>query len=130
MTWQQLRGQGVKKGHSGGRLELEPQVAVTDDLGELGVGRDDPRLFREPGLEDIEAEDRVEVGDVGLDHQNKVGMPEFFWSLRYAAGAEGFLQGLFEERLPETAARIQIGGLERFAHELCEDIMVLVGAAG
>ncbi len=74
-------------------------------------------------------EDRMRVGRVGADHDDHVGLLDRDEILRAGGGAEGRLQAVAGRRVADPGAGVDIVVAEGGAHQLLDEVCLLVGAA-
>ena len=82
------------------------------------------------GLLHLQPDDRIGGRDLGADEQEDVGLHEVLVGDRPAVGPLHAAQRAGRVHVPITGRAVQVVRADRQAHELLEDVQVLVGAAG
>ena len=113
---------------------LQRQVIVGLDVGrlhEVDLARigDDQLGALTQALLHPRAEDRVAVGGIGADHQDHVGMLHRLEVLCAGRGAQRRHQAVAGRRVADAGAGIDVVVAEGGAHELLDEVGLLVGAA-
>ena len=125
-------GDGVDQRAIGAGLEREMVVGLDmwrlDHIDPPGVGDDHLRALADALLHPG-GEDRVAVGRVGADDQDDVGLLDRFEVLRAGRGAERGLQAVAGRRVADAGAGVDIVVAEAGAHQLLDEIDLLIGAA-
>ena len=123
---------GVDNGDVGAGLELQMMLGLHmrrfDEIDLARIDDDQPRAFAEPLLH-ARGEDRMRVGRVGADDDDHVGLLDRHEILRAGGGAEGRLQPVACRGMANPRAGIDVVVLEGSAHQLLDEIGLLVGAA-
>ena len=131
---------GLDEALDGGAMAADlnrevPCRQVRDVAG--GVDRRRERLQREErgaallhGLLHLQPDDRIGGRDLGADEQEDVGLHEVLVGDRPAVGPLHAAQRAGRIHVPITGRAVQVVRADRQAHELLEDVQVLVGAAG
>ena len=99
------------------------------DVGLLRRGDDHLRAIDAERLLDPQARDGIGLGDVGADEQEHVGLRDLLVAVHHPPDPGGMLHGPREVQVSVPGAAVHVIGPDGRAHQLLEQVQLLVGAA-
>ena len=124
--------QAVDQQHVGVGRELEDVAGVLRQLGDARVDQDQGgRVMRAARrVLDEAGGDRVVGGRVGADHDDDIGVVDVAHRVRYGARTDAFEQGRDRGGMAQPGAVVDVVVAEAEAHQLLEQVGLLVAALG
>ena len=112
----------------GAGQQLQMHVGAARHVDAPGIGDDELRALAH-GLLDVDGADGVRLARVGADDEDRLGVLEVLERVGHGAAAQGLDQAGDRGGVAEPRAVVDVLRAPDGAHELLEDVVVLVGTA-